>query len=65
VPPNTLVWAITWLGVTCHSSVGGPIIYPSTPPSDSPVATATSLCDEIAFVDAHSGAFLYTYTHPQ
>jgi hypothetical protein len=64
-PPNTLVWAITWLGVTCYSSFGGPVIPPSTPPSESPVATATPLCDEVAFVDAHSGAFLFTDTHPQ
>jgi hypothetical protein len=63
-PPGTLVWAITWLGVTCHGSRGGPVVTPSTPPSESPVATATQLCDETAFVDAHSGAFLFTDTHP-
>jgi len=62
VKPGTLVWAMSWLGVTtCVFSGGGP----GLPGSQAPVATpGQPLCDAYTFVDAHSGKFIFGYAGP-
>lgn len=60
VQKDTLVWAISWPGITCppHS---GPVVVT---PSNAPVATpGQSLCDKVAFVDARSGNFIFTVSY--
>ncbi len=59
---NRLVWAISWLGIACPPGGGGPATRPSPLGANTPVATVQPLCDEVAFVDAHSGAFIFTFT---
>ncbi len=62
---NRLVWAISWLGIRCPPSSGGALVVtPSSLGTTTPVATTQPLCDTVAFVDAHSGAFIFTYTGP-
>ncbi len=61
---NRLVWAISWLGIRCPPSSGGAYVRPSPSSTNTPVATTQPLCDQVAFVDAHSGAFIFTYTGP-
>jgi hypothetical protein len=62
---NRLVWAISWLGIRCPPSSGGALVVtPSPLGTTTPVATTQPLCDTVAFVDAHSGAFIFTYTGP-
>ena len=62
---NTLVWAITWLGIPCPPSSGGPYRESAIPSTlNSPAATPRLLCDEVAFVDARSGTFYFTVTGP-
>jgi hypothetical protein len=60
---KTLVWAISWLGIPCPPHSGGPAAVRSEP-VEPPIATPQPLCDEIAFVDAQSGTFYFTYTGP-
>jgi hypothetical protein len=57
VKPGTLVWVMGWIGVTtCVFSGGGP----GLPGNQSPVASAGQpLCDAYAFIDAHSGKFIF------
>jgi hypothetical protein len=56
---KTLVWAISWIGITCPPHSGGP-------PVSSPLNAAASeqLCDKVAFVDATTGAFIFDYSYP-
>jgi hypothetical protein len=61
---HTLVWAITWLSIPCSASRGGPPVEPSPSGSETPVPAVQPLCDEIAFVDAASGRYFFTYTGP-
>lgn len=57
---DTLVWAISWLGISCPPGSGGPAVTPS-PDGNAPAASIQPLCDKIAFVDASSGKFIFTY----
>ncbi len=60
VTKDMLVWAISWLGITCPPHSGGVVITPS----NAPVATpGQSLCDKVAFVDARSGNFIFTVSY--
>jgi hypothetical protein len=61
---NTLVWAISWLGIPCPRGNGGPVVTPSTAGADATMAPTQTLCDKVAFVDARSGKFIYTYLLP-
>lgn len=58
---DTLVWALSWRNITCPRSSGGAFVPGASRPSAPAVST---ICDEVAFVDATSGAFLITYTGP-
>jgi hypothetical protein len=54
---NALVWAFSWLGTTdCPPAFGGAGPRPSRPPGQ-------PLCDKVAFVDAHSGKFIFTVSY--
>lgn len=63
VKPGTLVWVMSWLGVTtCTPSLGG---GPGLPGNQSPIATpGQPLCDAYAFIDAHSGKFIFSREGP-
>ena len=61
---NRPVWAISWLGIQCPPRTGGPPVLPSPSSTNTPVATTQPICDRVAFVDALSGAFIFTYTSP-
>ena len=66
VPAGTLVWAITWLGVTCRNSGGGPVFETPSSPANLPATSPSpQRCDMVAFVDAHAGTFYFTDTGPQ
>jgi hypothetical protein len=58
---DTLVWAFSWRNITCPPSSGGAFVPASSRPSGT---AAPTICDEVAFVDATSGGFLFTYTGP-
>ena len=58
---DTLVWAFSWRNITCPSSSCGAFVPASSRPSGT---AAPTICDEVAFVDATSGGFLFTYTSP-
>jgi hypothetical protein len=58
---DTLVWAFSWRNITCPPSSGGAFMPASSRPFGTAAAT---ICDEVAFVDATSGGFLFTYTGP-
>lgn len=66
VKPHTLVWAIRWVPVSCPNYGGAPAAATSSATAETPAATASPVCEKIAFVDAGSGAFIFTYTftHP-
>jgi hypothetical protein len=56
---KTLVWAISWIGVSqCPTSGGGFGPQPTAPP-------VQPLCDRVAFVNARTGDFVFTvqYAH--
>ena len=56
---KTLVWAISWIGVSqCPTSGGGLGPRPTAPP-------VQPLCDRVAFVNASTGDFVFTvqYAH--
>jgi hypothetical protein len=55
---NRLVWVINWVGIACSPHGGAKVL---TTPDASP---ASQLCDTAAFVDAGSGAYIFTYTGP-
>ena len=67
---NTLVWAISWLGIPCPPNNGVPAIgggglvsvTPSPSGSSNADPTVGPLC--VAFVDARSGTFYFTETGP-
>jgi hypothetical protein len=63
VKPNTLVWAMGWLGVTTCISGGG---APTTPGNPSPSATPgpPALCDAYNFIDAQSGKYIFGMSGP-
>ena len=63
---DTLVWAFSWRNITCPASSGGGVSsHPPAPIDVGPSGTAEpTVCDEVAFVDATSGVFLFTYTGP-
>ena len=70
---DTLVWAFSWRNITCPPNSGGAFVPGNTGPSGTaPVprssepsgTAATTICDEVAFVDATSGEFLITYIGP-
>ena len=62
---KTLVWAISWRGISCPPHSGGPALHTSmSSGSGTPAATAQALCDEVAFIDAGSGKFYFTTTGP-
>jgi hypothetical protein len=60
--PRTLVWAISWIGISRCASTPGGFSLPTPSPSGSvlPSHTIQPLCDVIAFVDAKSGKFYFT-----
>jgi hypothetical protein len=58
---GTLVWAFSWRNITCPPSSGGALVPGNSGPKGT---SAPTICDEVAFVDATSGAFLFTYTGP-
>lgn len=53
VMDHKLVWALSWTNVPCSHSGPGPL------PGQS-VGPRTTTCDITAFVDANTGAFIYT-----
>ena len=58
---DALVWAFSWRNIACPPSSGGAFVPASSRPSGK---AAPTICDEVAFVDATSGGFLFTYTGP-
>ena len=58
---DTLVWAFSWRNITCPPSSGGAFVPGNSRPSGT---AAPTTCDEVAFVDATTGGFLFTYTGP-
>jgi len=63
---GTLVWVFSWRNITCPRSSGGGVSTHASASIDAgPSGTAEpTICDEVAFVDATTGGFLFTYTGP-